>query len=127
MKRAGIGVELGDRATPDQRDGHGAGPGDNWPDQVIEAGSVRLHVGRLEADAGSGRIPLTRLEFLLLRELMQHSGQPLSKGELMSAVWGYKADPSSNVVGVSIRRLRTKLGNQLIRTVRGKGYQLGPE
>ena len=125
MNRAGVGLEPRDRVVSDERDDHAGLLGGNWPDQVIEVGTLRLYVGRLEADAGSGRVPLTRLEFLLLRELMQHVGEPLSKGQLLTAVWGYKVDPGSNVVGVCIRRLRTKLGNHLIRTVRGEGYQLG--
>jgi DNA-binding response OmpR family regulator len=125
MKRAVAGLEPGDRAASDGRGYHSGRLGDSWPDQVIEVGSLRLHVGRLEADTGSGRVPLTRLEFLLLRELMQHAGRPLSRGQLLTAVWGYQADPGSNVVGVCIRRLRTKLGDHLIKTVRGEGYQLG--
>ena len=125
IKRAGVGLEPGDRPVSHGR-GDEAGPqGDGWSDHVIEVGSLRLHIGRLEADSGSGRVPLTRLEFLLLRELMQHAGQPLSKRQLQTAVWGFNAGPDSNVVGVCIRRLRTKLGNHLIQTVRGEGYQIG--
>jgi DNA-binding response OmpR family regulator len=97
----------------------------SWPDQVIRVGDLRVDTGRLEADLGCGRVPLTRLEFLLLRELMRHAGHSVSKGELLSAVWGYEKDPGSNVVGVCVRRLRVKLGYQLIKTVRGQGYQLG--
>jgi DNA-binding response OmpR family regulator len=125
LKPAGVSMELGDRAVSDARDDSAGRPGGSWPDQVIEVGNVRLHVGRLEADAGGGPVPLTRLEFLFLRELMQHAGEPLSKGQLLSSVWGYKADPGSNVVGVCVRRLRTKLGDHLIKTIRGEGYQLG--
>jgi len=125
MKRAAMGVEPGDRAVSGGRGDHVGWLSGSWSDQVIEVGSLRLHIGRLEADTGSGRVPLTRLEFLLLRELMQHAGRPLSKGQLLTTVWGYKADPDSNVVGVCIRRLRTKLGNHLIKTVRAEGYQLG--
>lgn len=125
MKRAGVSIGLGDRAVSNERDVNGAYLGDNWPDHVIEVGSLRLHVGRIEADAGRGPVPLTRLEFLLLRELMRHAGEPLSKAELLSSVWGYESDPGSNVVGVCVRRLRTKLGDHLIRTIRGEGYQLG--
>jgi two-component system, OmpR family, response regulator len=125
MKRAGVSVELGDRAVSDERDDNARHSGDSWPDQVIEVGNLRLHVGRLQADAGGGPVPLTRLEFLFLRELMQHAGEPLSKGRLLSTVWGYEADPGSNVVGVCVRRLRAKLGDRLIKTIRGEGYQLG--
>ena len=124
MKRAGAGLDPGDRAASDGRGYHSGLLGDSWREQVIEVGSLTLHVGRLEADTGSGRVPLTRLEFLLLRELMQHAGRPLSKGQLLTAVWD-QADPDSNVVGVCIRRLRAKLGSHLIETVRGEGYQLG--
>jgi DNA-binding response OmpR family regulator len=124
MKRAGVSIELGDRAVSAERDDNGRHLGDSWPDQVIEVGNLRLHVGRLEADAGTGPVPLTRLEFLFLRELMRHADEPLSKGQLLSLVWGYKTDPGSNVVGVCVRRLRTKLGDHLIKTIRGEGYQL---
>jgi DNA-binding response OmpR family regulator len=91
---------------------------------VIRAGQLRLHVGRMEADIGRGPIPLTRLEFLVLRELMEHAGRSVSKGRLLTSVWGYDYEPDSNIVGVCVRRLRTKLGDHIIRTVRGEGYRL---
>jgi DNA-binding response OmpR family regulator len=92
--------------------------------RVIRAGSLRLHVGRMEADIGHGPVPLTRLEFLVLRELMEHVGQSVSKGQLLATVWGYEFEPGSNIVGVCVRRLRSKFGDQFIKTVRGEGYQL---
>ena len=57
-------------------------------------------------------------------ELMQHAGQPVSKGRLLSSVWGYHFDPCSNVVDVYVRRLRAKLGADVIETVRGEGYRV---
>jgi DNA-binding response OmpR family regulator len=92
--------------------------------EVIKAGNLTLDVGHLVADIGQGRVPLTRLEFLLLRELAEHAGQSVSKGRLLATVWGYDFDPGSNVVDVCVRRLRGKLGFGLIKTVRGEGYQL---
>jgi DNA-binding response OmpR family regulator len=94
------------------------------PGEVIRAGRVRLDVGKLVADIGQGPVPLTRLEFLLLRELAEHTGQSVSKGSLLASVWGYDFDPGSNVVDVCVRRIRSKLGFDLIKTVRGEGYQL---
>ena len=47
---------------------------------MILAGDVTLDVGRLVADIGHGPVPLTRLEFLLLRELAEHVGQSVPKG-----------------------------------------------
>jgi two-component system OmpR family response regulator len=92
--------------------------------EVLRAGVLILDVGRLEANIGHGPVPLTRLEFLLLRELMEHAGQSVGKGQLLASVWGYDFDPGSNVVDVCVRRLRSKLGFELIKTVRGEGYQL---
>ena len=69
-------------------------------------------------------MPLTRLEFLLLRELAEHAGHVGLQGQLLASVWGYDFDPGSNVVDVCVRRLRSKLGFELIKTVRGEGYQL---
>jgi two-component system, OmpR family, response regulator len=92
--------------------------------ETITNGDLTLDLWRLQADNGHGRIPLTRLEFLLLRELMEHAGESVPKGELLSSVWGYDFDPGSNVVDVCVWRLRAKLGYELIKTVRGEGYQL---
>jgi DNA-binding response OmpR family regulator len=92
--------------------------------EVLRAGDLILDVGRLEANMGDGPVALTRLEFLLLRELMEHAGQPVGKGQLLASVWGYDFDPGSNVVDVCVRRLRSKLGFDLIKTVRGEGYRL---
>ena len=92
--------------------------------EIVRAGGLTLDVGHLVADAGDGAVPLTRLEFLLLRELAEHVGRSVPKGRLLASVWGYDFDPGSNVVDVCVRRLRSKLGFELIKTVRGEGYQL---
>ena len=92
--------------------------------EVLRAGDLILDVGRLQADNGAGPVALTRLEFLLLRELMEHVGQSVRKDQLLASIWGYDFDPGSNVVDVCVRRLRSKLGFDLIKTVRGAGYQL---
>lgn len=98
-------------------EGHAAG-------EVLRVGDLLLDTVHLRANCGNGAVALTRLEFLLLRELMEHAGQSVTKGELLSSVWGYAFDPGSNVVDVCVRRLRRKLGFELIKTVRGEGYRL---
>src|SRR5258708_37383392 len=106
----------------DQRgDRHGA---DHQLSETIRAGHLVLDLGRLQADAGMGAVALTRLEVLLLRELMEHLGESVPKGALLASVWGIDFDPGSNVVDVCVRRLRSKLGFELIETVRGAGYRL---
>ena len=97
--------------------------GRGHPD-VLRNGGLTLDLWRLQADSGRGPVALTRLEFLLLRELMEHPGESVPKDRLLASVWGYDFNPHSNVVDVCVGRLRTKLGYELIRTVRGAGYQL---
>jgi two-component system, OmpR family, response regulator len=98
--------------------------GDHQPGDLIRAGQLVLDLGRMEADAGVGPVRLTRLEVMLLRELMEHMGESVAKGTLLATVWGMDFNPGSNVVDVCVRRLRSKLGFDLIETVRGAGYRL---
>jgi two-component system OmpR family response regulator len=92
--------------------------------RAMQIGELVLDAGRLVADSGTGPVALTRLEFLCLRALMEHGGDPVAKSELLACVWGIDFDPGSNIVDVCIRRLRAKLGFALIQTVRGEGYRL---
>jgi DNA-binding response OmpR family regulator len=94
-------------------------------DRVLRVGKISLHAGRMEVNVGDGPVPLTKLEFLVLKVLMQHAGQSVSRKQLLESVWGYDFKPDSNIVGVCVRRLRSKIGNHLITTMRGEGYQLG--
>ncbi len=90
----------------------------------LKAAHLELDMVSREADSGSGPVSLAEREFLLLCELMQHAGQTVSKERLLSSVWRYDFDSGSNVVDVYVGRLRAKLGPEVIRTVRGKGYQI---
>lgn len=91
---------------------------------LVVMGGLRLDVSRLTADAGAGPVRLTRTEFLLLMKLAEHADRPLAAQRLLAEVWGYAFEARSNVVGVCVRRLRSKLGSWLIETVRGEGYRL---
>ena len=50
----------------------------------------------------------------------------MTRERLLADVWGYHFDPGSNVVEVYVRRLRAKLGGELIKTVREEGYRVDP-
>lgn len=93
----------------------------------VEAGRIIFDLDQQTADGGSGPVFLTRREFLLLRELARHPGTPVSKERLLSSVWGLHFDPGSNVVEVFVGRLRSKLGNEVVETVRKEGYRVAVE
>jgi two-component system copper resistance phosphate regulon response regulator CusR len=97
---------------------------DRNPPTHLTAGRLRLDMLRREADAGWGPIPLAEREFLLLQELMRYPGTTVTKERLLEAVWGFQFDPASNVVDVCVRRLRAKLDQDAITTVRGEGYRV---
>jgi DNA-binding response OmpR family regulator len=91
---------------------------------ALTAGDVRLDLTTRRATIGNKVVDLTAREFVLLETLMRHSGQVLSREQLLSHVWGYSYDPTTNLVNVYIGSLRKKLGADVIQTVRGFGYRL---
>jgi DNA-binding response OmpR family regulator len=93
---------------------------------VIPWGKLRLDVVHRQADSGAGPVLLTSREFQLMWELLRQPGAVLSKDDLLNRVWGLSAGTASNVVDVYVGRLRARLGADVITTVRGEGYRVGP-
>ncbi len=93
---------------------------------ILQTGAVGLDLRTRVATVAGVGVDLTAREFSLLETFMRHPGQVLSQAQLLDRVWGYDFDPGSNVVEVTARRLRKKLGTDVIETVRGAGYRLRP-
>jgi DNA-binding response OmpR family regulator len=93
-------------------------------DRYLEVGPLRLDPLRRTVETGSRKVGLSEREFLLLQYLMRHGGEVCTREELLADVWGYSFDPGSNVLEVYIARLRSKLDDDQIETVRNVGYQL---
>ena len=89
---------------------------------VLRSGDVTLDLRTRRASVDGRSIELSAREFTMLEVFMRHSGQVLSREQLLSHVWGYDYDPGSNVVDVYVGYLRKKLGRDRIQTVRGMGY-----
>jgi DNA-binding response OmpR family regulator len=80
---------------------------------------------RHRASRGGRPLSLTRKEFGILEALLASDGALVSAEELLEHVWDAHADPFSNIVSVTMTRLRRKLGDPpLIETVVGKGYRM---
>ena len=102
---------------------------------MMEVQETTLAVGDLEMDLLSREvkrsdtlIDLQPREFRLLKYLMEHSNQVVTRTMLLENVWDYNFDPQTNVIDVHISRLRSKIDKNfdspLLDTVRGAGYIL---
>ncbi|MEY2554022.1 MAG: hypothetical protein QOC57_1882 [Ilumatobacteraceae bacterium] len=89
-----------------------------------DTSGLRVDADDRSVDMGNGPVRLTDREYRLVRHLKGRNGKPCSRQELLADVWGMWFDPGTNVVEVTIRRVRHKLGPESIETVRGVGYRI---
>jgi two-component system, OmpR family, response regulator QseB len=92
---------------------------------LIEHGSVRVDSDNRQVWRDGREVELTRREFALLEKMLNARGGILDIEQLKDTLYGLDTQVQSNAVNVHIFNLRRKLGNGLIRTVRGLGYRLG--
>ncbi len=93
----------------------------------LEWRGVMLDPAQLTASKDGAPLKLTRREFAVLRILMERPTATISKPALEEALYGWQEEVESNAVEVHIHHLRTKLGPDFIKTVRGLGYRLAEE
>ena len=94
---------------------------------VLVSGDIRLDPAQRTVTRAGRRLELSPREFALLETLLTAQGAPLTAEELLARVWDEYADPFSNVVKVTVARLRRKLGDPVaIETVPGAGYRVCP-
>jgi DNA-binding response OmpR family regulator len=92
---------------------------------LVHRGDLTVDRARHRANRAGQALSLTRKEFGVLEMLAAADGGVVSAEELLEHVWDAHADPFSNVVSVTLARLRRKLGPPpLIETVVGRGYRL---
>lgn len=119
-------------AAPDARAGRQSGgrcaQGDRAGSRVIRYGAFECHLNTRTAFRSNRQLALTPREFELLRCLMENAGGVVTRTMLLRDVWKMSFDPQTNVVDVSIGRLRRKLEDGFERpaleTIWGKGYRL---
>ena len=107
----------------------GSGPARPVASQGIEVGGLRINTAKRQVFRGEERIRLTGMEFGLLELLLSRSGEPLSRADILTRIWGYTPErhADTRVVDVHVSRLRAKLEEdpenpELIITARGMGY-----
>lgn len=96
------------------------------PNPLVTLGELEIDVATRSVRRGGHPIVLTAREWMLLEALLERPGKVLSKALLEERLYSFDTDIESNTIEVHVSRLRRKLGHDVIQTVRGLGYRLGP-
>ncbi len=101
---------------------------DAAPRRRLQAGDLVIDLVAHRALRGPAELHLAPKEFALLAELMRHAGTVLSHEHLLANVWGPQKTGNRQTLGMHIRWLRQKIGDDLaaprrIVTLRGQGYR----
>ncbi|RSM44465.1 DNA-binding response regulator [Actinoplanes sp. ATCC 53533] len=92
---------------------------------VLARAGVRLDPARREVSRDGRPVALANKEFAVLAELLRAAGNVVSAEHLLEHVWDENIDPFTNVVRVTVMKLRRKLGEpQVVQTVPGVGYRV---
>ncbi len=91
----------------------------------VSDGDLTLDLDGGTATLAGAELALTRREFDLLVYLMSHPGKTFSRLELLDAVWGAEFLGGERTVDQHVLQLRSALGQQVVLTVRGRGYRFG--
>lgn len=89
---------------------------------------IRIDFRKAEVTKGKDPLDLSAMEFKLLQYLVENRGTVHSRDDLLDAVWGYDAMPTTRTVDVHVAWLRQKLESnpkrpRFIQTVHGLGYK----
>ena len=87
------------------------------------SGDLRVNFETREVWKDNVPVPLTTLEFNLLKTLIESGRTAMSREELLRAVWGYHYTGETRTVDVHVQRLRGKIGTDRIETIVRFGYR----
>mgnify|MGYP001627400424 CR=1 FL=1 len=90
----------------------------------LRHGDIVLDPAAQQVTQAGVPVNLPRREFMLLRELLEHEGEVLTRERLEAALYGWMDEVESNSLEVHVHHLRRKFGSDLIRTLRGVGYMI---
>jgi two-component system OmpR family response regulator len=91
---------------------------------VLGIGDLEIDLIRRNVTRAGRPIDLLPREYALLEYLIRRPNQIVTRTMLLEGVWEYNFDPKTNIVETHVSRLRSKIGGDLIQTVRGSGYML---
>ncbi|MDP2228885.1 MAG: response regulator [Moraxellaceae bacterium] len=90
----------------------------------LRHGDIVLDPASQQVTRAGNPVVLTRREYMLLKELLEHAGEVLTRDRLEASLYGWMDEVESNSLEVHIHHLRKKFDASLIRTLRGVGYMI---
>ena len=90
---------------------------------IIKAGPLKIDLKKHIIFFGDLEVNLPKKEFKLLTLLCKNTGEVKTREEIMDQVWGTEVVVGDRTIDVHIRKLREKLGEELITTIKGVGYK----
>ncbi len=93
---------------------------------ALQVGDLRLDPSTHEVSRSGRPLQLSQREFALLQALMERPGAIVSRAQLEDRLYGWGEELESNAISVYVYQLRRKLGEDILHTVRGVGYYVGP-
>ena len=94
------------------------------PATPIKLGDIELDFEKFLVTKGGKTIHLARKEFELLAMLVGKPGKVFRRNEILNQVWGTDVIVGTRTIDVHIRKLREKLGDSMIKTIKGVGYKI---
>lgn len=95
--------------------------------EVLEIGSLKINKNSYEVYKGTDKIVLPKKEFELLHFLAAHPNKVFGREELLKNIWGTDVYVVARTVDVHIRKVREKVGEECITTIKGIGYKFNTE
>jgi DNA-binding response OmpR family regulator len=95
---------------------------------AIRIGDIEIDFKLHQARRGKARIEFTAREFDLLRYFVQHTGQVVTREQILNEVWGYEEFPTTRTIDNFVAKLRQKIERsphapEHILTIHGSGYK----
>ena len=102
--------------------------GDDQLGEQYEFDGRRINFKTFEASGPGGTVPLTHKECMVMKYLVERTGEVVSRDQLLDAVWGYHTYPTNRTIDNFILKLRKVFEDdpkdpQYIETIRGVGYR----
>lgn len=89
----------------------------------IHFGDLSINFEKYKVKIGGENVKLAKKEFELLKLLISNPGKVFKREEILSSVWGRDVIVGDRTIDVHVRKLREKIGNDYIKTLKGIGYK----